>query len=165
MRLSRDGMIALIQRVTQARVDIRGHSVAAIGTGILALVCAERGDVSANCDSLLDRVLKYRIFGDDQGRMNLSLRDVGGGLLIVPQFTLAADTGRGARPSFSGAAEPQLARALFERFVVRARASHAVVGSGEFGAAMAVALVNDGPVTFWLRSAPKGQDTPGGEGS
>jgi len=147
-------MIALIQRVTQARVEVLGQNVGAIGVGLLVFVCAERGDVPANGDALLKRVLAYRVFGDENGRMNLSIQDVNGGLLIVPQFTLAADTRSGTRPSFSTAAEPQSARELFERFVARARASHAFVQAGVFGATMAVALINDGPVTFWLRSAP-----------
>ena len=125
-----------------------------IGRGILALIGVERGDELAHGERLLERVLTYRIFEDSAGRMNLSLRDVGGGLLLVPQFTLAADTHKGTRPGFSTAAAPDSARSLFDGMVSLARARHAAVETGEFGAHMKVSLVNDGPVTFWLRSAP-----------
>ncbi|MCA3221572.1 MAG: D-tyrosyl-tRNA(Tyr) deacylase [Burkholderiales bacterium] len=147
-------MIALIQRVSRARVTVGDEVVGEIGAGILALVCAERGDTDAQADRLLAKLLAYRVFGDEAGRMNRSLADVGGGLLIVSQFTLAADTGSGTRPSFSPAAEPAVGRALYERFVAQAHLRHADVATGRFGAMMQVELVNDGPVTFWLRSKP-----------
>ncbi|HEX6639388.1 MAG TPA: D-aminoacyl-tRNA deacylase [Steroidobacteraceae bacterium] len=150
-------MIALIQRVGEAAVTVDGRSVGAIGRGILALIGIERGDgarAGGNGDKLLERVLTYRIFEDAEGRMNLSLRDVGGGLLLVPQFTLAADTHKGTRPGFSTAEAPDAARATFSELLSLARTRHAAVASGEFGAHMKVALVNDGPVTFWLRTPP-----------
>ncbi|MCU0765920.1 MAG: D-aminoacyl-tRNA deacylase [Gammaproteobacteria bacterium] len=143
-------MIALIQRVSQARVAVAGDTVGAIGRGILALVGVERGDTDARAQRLLERVLGYRVFPDVEGRMNLSLRDVGGGLLLVSQFTLVADTTKGMRPSFSSAAPPDEGRRLFEHLVVLARAAHPDVATGRYGADMQVALVNDGPVTFWL---------------
>jgi D-tyrosyl-tRNA(Tyr) deacylase len=149
-------MIGLLQRVREARVTVEGHALGAIGAGLLVFVAVERGDDDAVAARLLERLLGYRVFGDAQGRMNLSLRDVGGGLLLVSQFTLAADTRKGARPSFSSAAVPEEGRRLFEHFVALARAAHADVATGEFGADMQVALVNDGPVTFWLRVAPAG---------
>ncbi len=144
-------MIALIQRVTRGRVTVDGATVGAIGPGLVALVCAERDDGAAEADALVDKLLGYRVFGDAAGKMNLSVRDVGGGLLLVPQFTLAADTASGTRPSFTPAAAPELGRRLFERFVERARAHHAPVDAGRFGAHMQVELINDGPVTFWLQ--------------
>ncbi|MEZ5644738.1 MAG: D-aminoacyl-tRNA deacylase [Burkholderiaceae bacterium] len=144
-------MIALLQRVSSARVDIAGETVGAIGSGLLALVCAEPQDTEALCQRMLDKILKLRIFGDDQGRMNRSLQDVGGGLLIVSQFTLAADTRHGNRPGFTAAAPPDLGRQLYGHFVALARASHPQVETGQFGAEMAVHLVNDGPVTIPLR--------------
>lgn len=144
-------MLALIQRVTEAAVRVDGHVVAEIGEGLLVLVCAERGDAEPQCAKLLDRLLKLRCFGDAQGRMNLSLRDTGGGLLIVPQFTLAADTRSGNRPSFTAAAPPDEGRRLFEHFLELARAAWPKVGAGVFGADMKVSLINDGPVTLWLR--------------
>jgi D-tyrosyl-tRNA(Tyr) deacylase len=143
-------MIALIQRVTEARVVVGGEVVGAIGRGLLAFVAVEPGDTEARAERLLERVLGYRVFPDAQGRMNLGLTDVGGGLLLVPQFTLAADTRKGMRPSFSAAAAPQDGRPLFDHLVDRARAAHPEVATGRFGADMQVALVNDGPVTFWL---------------
>jgi D-tyrosyl-tRNA(Tyr) deacylase len=143
-------VIALIQRVSQARVAVAGDTVGAIGRGILALVGVERGDTDARAQRLLERVLGYRVFPDVEGRMNLSLRDVGGGLLLVSQFTLVADTTTGMRPSFSSAAPPDEGRRLFEHLVVLARAAHPDVATGRYGADMQVALVNDGPVTFWL---------------
>jgi D-tyrosyl-tRNA(Tyr) deacylase len=146
------GLIALIQRVTEAAVMVDERRVGGIQRGILALIGVERGDDDAKAERLLERVLGYRIFEDGAGRMNLSLRDVAGGLLLVPQFTLAADTHKGTRPGFSTAAEPQAARDLFTRFVSRARERHGRVETGEFGAHMRVSLVNDGPVTFWLRT-------------
>ncbi len=147
-------MMALVQRAACARVDIAGHSVGAIDHGLLVLVCAEQGDTTAQADRLLEKCLKLRIFSDAQGRMNRSVQDVGGGLLIVSQFTLAADTRKGHRPGFSQAAEPQLGEHLYDHFVARAHALHAPVASGRFGADMQVYLVNDGPVTIPLRMAP-----------
>ena len=144
-------MIGLLQRVTQAKVDVAGSTVGAIGAGLLVLVCAERGDSETEADRLLERVLGYRIFGDAEGKMNLSLRDAGGGLLLVPQFTLAADTRKGMRPSFTPAAAPAEGERLFEYFVAKARATYSVVQTGRFGAHMQVSLTNDGPVTIWLR--------------
>ena len=143
-------MIALIQRVTEARVVVGGEVVGAIGRGLLAFVAVEPGDTEARAERLLERVLGYRVFPDTEGRMNLGLTDVGGGLLLVPQFTLAADTRKGMRPSFSSAAAPQDGRPLFDHLVDQARAAHPEVATGRFGADMQVALVNDGPVTFWL---------------
>lgn len=145
-------MIALIQRVREARVDVAGETVGAIGRGILALVAVVPDDTEARAARLLERVLGYRIFGDEAGRMNRSLRDVGGGLLLVSQFTLAADTSSGTRPGFSTAAPPELGRRLYEHLVGLARAAHPEVATGRFGAEMQVSLVNDGPVTFWLES-------------
>jgi D-tyrosyl-tRNA(Tyr) deacylase len=147
-------LIALIQRVTEAAVTVDARIVGGIGRGILALIGVERGDDPACGERLLERVLGYRIFEDGAGRMNLSLRDIAGGLLLVPQFTLAADTHKGTRPGFSTAASPEAARALFSQLQATARTRHAQVASGEFGAHMRVSLVNDGPVTFWLRVPP-----------
>lgn len=147
-------MIGLLQRVTQARVEVDGETVGAIGNGLLVLVGVEAGDAEAQALRLAERLLGYRVFEDDQGRMNLSLLQTGGGLLLVPQFTLAADTRKGARPSFSSAAEPALGEALFGRLVTAARARIRDVHTGRFGAHMAVSLVNDGPVTFTLRVPP-----------
>jgi D-tyrosyl-tRNA(Tyr) deacylase len=147
-------LIALIQRVSEASVTVESRIVGKIGAGILALIGFERGDEMDGASRLLTRILTYRIFADDGGRMNLSLADTGGGLLLVPQFTLAADTHKGTRPGFSTAAAPELARSLFTHCLTLARARHAVVAAGEFGAHMRVALVNDGPVTFWLRMPP-----------
>lgn len=143
-------MIALLQRVRRAQVEIGGVSVGRIGPGVLAFVCAEKGDSTAQAERMLDRILGYRIFSDDAGRMNRSLRDVAGGLLLVPQFTLAADTASGTRPSLGTALEPKPASELFDLLVNRARALHSAVECGRFGADMQVELVNDGPVTFWL---------------
>jgi D-tyrosyl-tRNA(Tyr) deacylase len=148
-------MIALIQRVTQARVRVDGAEVGAIGRGVLALVCAQRGDTEREADALLAKLLAFRLFADTQGRMNLSVVDVAGGLLLVPQFTLAADTASGTRPSFTPAAPPAEGERLFARFVERARAGHPQVASGIFGAYMEVELTNDGPVTFWLQVKPR----------
>jgi len=145
-------LITLIQRVSEAAVTVQQRTVGSIGRGILALIGIERGDDLARGERLLERVLTYRIFEDDGGRMNLSLADIGGGLLLVPQFTLAADTHKGTRPGFSTAETPELARVLFEQVLAAARTRHPRVAAGEFGAHMQVALVNDGPVTFWLRS-------------
>jgi D-tyrosyl-tRNA(Tyr) deacylase len=147
-------VIGLLQRVSQAGVEVHGASVGRIGPGLLVLVCAERGDGEAEADRLLERVLGYRVFADAGGKMNLSLREVQGGLLLVPQFTLAADTHKGMRPSFTPAALPQEGERLFDYFAARARASHAPVETGRFGAHMQVSLTNDGPVTIWLRVEP-----------
>jgi len=136
-------------------VTVDSRTTGEIGRGILALVGVERGDGVAQSERLLEKVLTYRIFEDEAGRMNLSLADVAGGLLLVPQFTLAADTRKGTRPGFSTAEAPDVARTMFGQFVAAARARHGEVACGEFGAHMHVALVNDGPVTFWLRVAPQ----------
>lgn len=144
-------MIALLQRVSQARVDIAGETVGAIGQGLLVLVCAEPTDTEVTGQKLLNKVLKLRIFADDAGKMNRSLQDVGGGLLIVSQFTLAADVSGGNRPGFTNAAPPALGEALYDAFVAAARTAHPVVATGRFGADMAVHLVNDGPVTIPMR--------------
>ncbi len=144
-------MIGLLQRVTEARVDVEQKRIAEIGVGLMVLVGVERGDGMANADRLLERLLGYRVFPDTDGRMNLSLRAVEGGLLLVPQFTLAADTHKGTRPGFSTAANPAEGARLFDYFTGRARAQHGQVEVGEFGADMQVGLVNDGPVTFWLQ--------------
>jgi D-tyrosyl-tRNA(Tyr) deacylase len=149
-------LIALIQRVSTAAVRIDGGEIAAIGKGILALIGVERGDGEVEAQRLAERVLAYRIFADGQGKMNLSLKDIGGELLAVPQFTLAADTNSGLRPSFSRAAAPADGELLFVKFAEKA-AEAAHVSTGRFGAAMQVSLVNDGPVTFWLQVAPSGR--------
>ncbi len=145
-------MLALLQRVTEARVSVAGDTVGRIGPGLLVLVGVQPGDAPAQAQRMAERILGYRVFDDAQGRMNLSLRDTGGGLLLVPQFTLAADTDRGRRPSFTSAAEPAQARSMFDRLVDAARRSHADVATGRFGAHMQVSLTNDGPVTFLLRA-------------
>jgi len=147
-------VIALIQRVSRAEVRIEGKTVGAIGPGILALVCAEPGDDEGAAERMLERVLGYRVFSDGAGKMNLSVADVGGGVLLVPQFTLAADTSKGMRPSFSSALAPEAARRLFDHLLERARALHPEVASGRFGEHMQVSLTNEGPVTFWLRVSP-----------
>ena len=145
-------MIALIQRVSEAQVLVRGESVGSIGRGLLALLGVRRGDTEADALRLLERLLSYRVFPDAAGRMNLSLREVQGGLLLVPQFTLAADTRKGTRAGFSTAAAPQDAQLLYGLLVEKARAAYAPVSSGVFGADMQVRLVNEGPVTFWLET-------------
>lgn len=145
-------MKGLLQRVRQARVEVDGEIVGAIDHGLLVLIGVERGDDEGRADKLLKRLLDYRVFADDEGRMNRSLRDVGGGLLLVSQFTLAADTRSGLRPSFSSAAVPDEGRRLFDRLVTQARAQHPTVASGRFGADMQVFLQNDGPVTFLLET-------------
>lgn len=147
-------MIALLQRVSQARVDVAGECVGRIDRGLLVLLCAERGDTTAQADSLLDKLLSYRVFPDEAGKMNRSLTDIQGGLLLVPQFTLAADTRSGTRPSFTPAAPPEIGRRLFDYVVSRAQSLRSDVHTGRFGADMQVSLTNDGPVTFWLRSTP-----------
>jgi D-tyrosyl-tRNA(Tyr) deacylase len=145
-------MIGLLQRVCQASVEVEGRCVAEIASGLLLFVGVERADGAAQAERLLERVLGYRVFEDDQGRMNRTLVDVQGGLLLVPQFTLAADTKKGTRPSFTPAAEPAEGKRWFDYLLGAARESHAPVASGVFGAHMKVALVNDGPVTFWLQA-------------
>ena len=147
-------MIALLQRVSEAAVHVNGNLVGEIGPGMLALIGVERGDSQRQADRLLERLLAYRIFPDQEGRMNLDLRQAGGGLLLVPQFTLAANTNKGNRPSFTSAAEPAEGERLFGLLVERARDHLADVATGRFGAHMQVALVNDGPVTFWLQVPP-----------
>ena len=149
-------MIALLQRVTNASVAVDGAVVGAIGPGLMVLVCAEKGDTERQADALLAKLLGYRVFSDETGKMNRSITDTAGGLLLVPQFTLAADTRSGTRPSFSPAAAPEDGRRLFDHVVRQARARHGIVETGTFGADMKVALVNDGPVTFWLRVDPVG---------
>lgn len=147
-------MIGLLQRVSAASVTIAGENVGAIERGILVLVGVERGDGETQARRLLERLLGYRIFPDQAGKMNLSLRDIAGGLLLVPQFTLAADTRQGMRPSFTPAASPAQGEALFEYLVTRARNEYSPVATGRFGADMQVSLINDGPVTFNLRVPP-----------
>jgi len=142
---------AILQRVANARVDIAGQTVGAIDAGLLVLLCAERGDVDALADRMLAKILKLRIFSDEAGKMNRSVQDIGGGLLVVSQFTLAADVSGGNRPSFTLAAPPDEGRRLYGYFVAQARAAHPVVATGEFGADMQVHLVNDGPVTIPLQ--------------
>ena len=144
-------MLALIQRVSEARVVVEGEVIGQIGAGLLVLVCAERGDTNAHAQRLVAKLLKLRIFSDDAGKMNRSVQDVAGGLLIVSQFTLAADTAGGNRPSFTGAAPAALGRALYEDLLRVARECHPVVQAGVFGADMQVHLVNDGPVTIPMR--------------
>ena len=148
-------MIALIQRVTGANVKVAGDPVGVIGAGILALIGVERGDTELEALLLAERVVNYRIFADAEGKMNLSLKDMHGQLLAVPQFTLAADTNSGARPSFSSAAGAETAERLFKSFVEKAEEWLPRVATGRFGANMQVTLVNDGPVTFWLQVSPK----------
>jgi D-aminoacyl-tRNA deacylase len=154
-------MIALIQRVSAARVEVEGRTIAAIEGGLLALIGIVRGDDRSQADRLLTRMLDYRAFADALGRMNLSLRQVGGGLLLVPQFTLAADTARGNRASFTRAAVPQEASGLFDYLLGRARESHARVAAGVFGVQMQVSLTNDGPVTYWLETHPEAGSVTG----
>jgi D-tyrosyl-tRNA(Tyr) deacylase len=144
-------VIALIQRVTHGRVTVDGEAVGAIGKGLVALVCAERNDRHAEAAALVRKLLEYRVFADEHGKMNLSVRDAGGGVLLVPQFTLAADTSSGTRPGFSRAAPPDVGAMLFNHAVEQARALHADVATGRFGAHMQLELINDGPVTFWLQ--------------
>ena len=145
-------MIGLLQRVSHASVTVEGELVGSIGAGLLVLVGVQQEDTEAKADRLLQRLLGYRVFADADGRMNLSLADTAGGLLLVPQFTLAADTRKGARPSFSSAAPPDLGKRLFDYLLERARARHGAVAAGQFGADMQVERLNDGPVTFWLES-------------
>ncbi len=147
-------MIALLQRVAEASVRVDGEIVGQIAQGLLVLLCAERGDTEKEADALLAKLLAYRVFYDADGKMNLNVGQVGGGVLLVPQFTLAADTRSGTRPSFTPAAPPDEARRLFAYAVSKAQASHPFVETGRFGADMKVALINDGPVTFWLQVPP-----------
>jgi D-aminoacyl-tRNA deacylase len=148
-------MIGLLQRVSSAAVVVDGERVGAIDAGLMVLVCAERGDSEKEADALLHKLLGYRVFADEAGKMNRSVTDVAGGLLLVPQFTLAADTKSGTRPSFTPAAAPADGARLFEYFVRQARLKHPQVATGRFGADMKVSLTNDGPVTFWLQVEPK----------
>ena len=153
-------MISVLQRVLQARVEVEGRVVGQIGAGLVVLVCAERGDTEQEADRLLAKLLQLRIFSDAAGKMNHSVQDTGGGLLLVSQFTLAADTTGGNRPSFTQAATPDEGRRLYEHFVNRARTLHPYVATGEFAADMQLHLVNDGPVTIPLRIAPAVTATP-----
>jgi D-aminoacyl-tRNA deacylase len=148
-------VIALIQRVTAASVAVGGETVGEIGAGVLVLLGVERGDSDAEAARLAERVLGYRVFPDAAGKMNLSVKEVHGGLLIVPQFTLVADTNSGTRPSFSSGASPAEGEKLYQVFVLEMKKRHAPVATGRFGAYMQVSLVNDGPVTFWLQVPPK----------
>jgi D-tyrosyl-tRNA(Tyr) deacylase len=148
-------LIALVQRVAEARVAAAGEELGRIGRGVLALVAVERGDAEREAARLAERVLAYRMFPDETGRMNRSLAQIGGGLLIVPQFTLAADTSSGTRAGFSRAAAPEDGERLFQVFLSECRSRHRGVSGGQFGADMQVSLVNDGPVTFWLQAAPR----------
>lgn len=145
-------MIGLLQRVTAADVRVENEVIGRITRGLLVLIGVERADKEPQADRLLERLLSYRVFADAEGRMNLSLTDVGGGLLLVPQFTLAADTRKGTRPGFSPAADPEHGRFLFDYLVRGAHRAHSVVQTGKFGANMQVTLTNDGPVTFWLHA-------------
>jgi D-tyrosyl-tRNA(Tyr) deacylase len=144
-------MIAILQRVSQASVRVDGEVIGQIGAGLLVLLCAEKGDTDAVADKMLAKMLKLRIFSDDAGKMNRSVQDVGGGLLVVSQFTLAADVAGGNRPSFTQAAAPDEGRRLYNHFVTQARALHPEVQTGRFAADMQVALVNDGPITIPMR--------------
>jgi D-tyrosyl-tRNA(Tyr) deacylase len=144
-------MITVLQRVSEARVQVDGEVIGQIDHGLLVLLCAEQGDTDAVADKLLAKILKLRIFSDEAGKMNLSLQDVGGGLLVVSQFTLAADVAGGNRPSFTQAARPDEGRRLYEHFVAQARAAHPMVQTGRFAADMKVSLVNDGPITIPIR--------------
>lgn len=147
-------MIALLQRVTQASVSVEGQEIGRIQKGLMVLVCAERDDTEKEAQALLTKLLTYRVFSDAAGKMNLNLEQADGALLLVPQFTLAADTRSGTRPSFTPAAPPDVAKKLFDYFVASARDAHAIVETGRFGADMQVSLTNDGPVTFWLQVEP-----------
>ena len=146
-------MIAVLQRVSEASVRVEGVVIGQIDAGLLVLLCAEKGDTEAVADKMLAKMLKLRIFSDDAGKMNRSVQDVGGGLLVVSQFTLAADVAGGNRPSFTQAAAPEDGRRLYEHFVAQARAAHPVVQTGQFAADMKVSLVNDGPITIPMRRA------------
>jgi D-tyrosyl-tRNA(Tyr) deacylase len=147
-------VIGLLQRVAEASVRVGGETVGEIDRGLMVLLGVEKGDSEAQADRLLERLLGYRVFPDENDKMNLSLRDIGGGLLLVPQFTLPADTRKGTRPSFTTAAPPDEGRRLFDYFVSQARTAHNPVETGRFGADMQVSLINNGPVTFWLQVRP-----------
>ena len=149
-------MIGLLQRVSSAKVEIGSETVGTIGAGLMVLIGVEHGDTEREGDRLVERLVGYRVFADADGKMNLSVSDIGGGLLLVPQFTLPADTRKGARPSLSNAAPPDTGQRLFDHVVARARALHPVVETGRFGTHMQVTLINDGPVTFTLRVASRG---------
>ena len=144
-------MIALIQRVSEAKVVVNNKNIGEIQQGVLAFVGVEKNDSEAQVTRLLDKILSYRIFADAEDKMNLSVQDINGGLLLVPQFTLAADTQKGCRPSFSSAAPPALGEELFDEFVKQAKSKYQHIQTGQFGADMKVSLLNDGPVTFWLQ--------------
>ena len=144
-------MIGLLQRVSEAKVEVNARTVGEIEAGLLVLLGVERDDSEQHADRLLERLLGYRVFEDFEGKMNRSLQDIGGGMLIVPQFTLPADTRKGTRPSFTPAADPDKGQALYDYFVSRAREKHGDIATGQFGADMQVSLTNDGPVTFWLQ--------------
>lgn len=144
-------MIGLLQRVTDASVEVDGREVARIAGGLVVFIAVERGDTAAEAGRLLEKLLRYRVFADAEGRMNLSVTDIGGGLLLVPQFTLAADTKKGLRPGFSTAAAPEEGSRLFDELLTLARRHMPAVQAGPFGAHMRVALLNDGPVTFWIQ--------------
>ena len=144
-------MIGLIQRVTEAKVVVNNESIGEIQQGVLAFIGIEKEDSTDQTLRLLDKILSYRIFADADDKMNLSVKDINGGLLLVPQFTLAADTQKGSRPSFSSAASPEKAENLFNEFVEQANNKHQIVQTGQFGADMKISLLNDGPVTFWLQ--------------
>ena len=144
-------MIGLLQRVTHAKVEVGGELVGQVSEGLLVLLGVERDDDESQADRLLERLLGYRVFEDDTGRMNRSVSDIQGGMLIVPQFTLPADTRKGTRPSFTPAAEPEKGEALYDYFVAEAKAKHPDIATGRFGADMQVSLTNNGPVTFWLQ--------------
>lgn len=145
-------MIGLLQRVSEASVSVAGKTIGAINAGLLVLVGIEASDDKNHAEKLLNRILNYRVFADEEGRMNRSLSTIHGGLLLVPQFTLVADTNTGTRPSFSSGASPDQGRILFDYLVEIARNSHEIVQTGQFGADMQVSLINDGPVTFWLQT-------------
>jgi D-tyrosyl-tRNA(Tyr) deacylase len=149
-------VIGLLQRVTEARVDVAGETIGEIQRGLLVLLGVQRGDDTRTADRLVERLLGYRVFPDAEDKMNLSVRDIDGGVLLVPQFTLAADTQKGMRPSFSSAATPEEGARLFEYALARTRSLHDTVAAGRFGADMQVSLTNDGPVTFWLEVSPDG---------
>ncbi len=144
-------MIGLLQRVSQASVNIDNTTVASINSGLLVLIGIEKSDTQSNAEKLFDKIINYRVFADSEDKMNLSLKDTNGGLILVPQFTLAADTQKGLRPSFSNAAAPNQAKPLFDYLIEHAREQYNSVGSGVFGADMEISLINDGPVTFWLQ--------------
>jgi D-tyrosyl-tRNA(Tyr) deacylase len=152
-------MIALLQRVSEGHVRVEGRVIGEIGIGMLVLIGITKGDDTVAAQRIVERVLNYRVFADQAGRMNLSLREIQGGLLLVPQFTLAADTQHGNRPGFSAAAQPPQAAALFNYVLEQARSQHAPVAAGRFGASMQVSLINDGPVTFWLESGKAAEGT------